>query len=223
MATTLGAKTVGDIITIMESNVSQPFYVAQHNYQGSGRTLLVRRYVYEPSQQWNSTNVNTYATSTIDTWLNGTYLALFAADIQAQITAVNILYTPMGGTTTVSSLSRRVFLLSLRELMSSSAVGYGDNTEGTTLTIASTLYRATTSTGVAQRWWTRSPMTYASTTEVWTMLATGTSSGDNNDIAFANATYYARPAFTLPTTVLIGDDGAIITSVPYIPYGLKPI
>lgn len=74
--TTLGNKAVGSIIQLKENGKLVSFYVAKHNYEnslnGMGRTLVVRKDCYD-NRQWHSSNVNAYASSAIDSWLNGTY------------------------------------------------------------------------------------------------------------------------------------------------------
>lgn len=74
--TTLGNKAVGSIIQLKENGKLVSFYVAKHNYEnslnGMGRTLVVRKDCYD-TRQWHSSNVNAYASSAIDSWLNGTY------------------------------------------------------------------------------------------------------------------------------------------------------
>ena len=84
--TTLGNKAIMSTVKLKENGVLVEFYVAKHNYEsglnGSGRTLLVRKDCYD-QRQWHGSNVNAYATSAIDTWLNGTYKNLLDADIRA--------------------------------------------------------------------------------------------------------------------------------------------
>ena len=77
MATvTLGSKAEGSIIKLKENGVLVEFYIAKQNYEsglnGAGRVLVVRKDCYD-QRQWHSSNVNAYASSTIDAWLNSTY------------------------------------------------------------------------------------------------------------------------------------------------------
>lgn len=113
--TTLGNKSLGSIIKLKENGVLVDFYVAKHDYEnglnGSGRTLVVRKDCYD-TRQWHGSKVNAYASSAIDTWLNGTYKNLLDADIQSVIGTTKFYYTPGNGNTTVTTLSRAIFLLS---------------------------------------------------------------------------------------------------------------
>ena len=203
MATPLGNQALGSIVTIRESGTLQEFIVARHNAYATGRTLLVRRHIFG-NRQWHTANINAYATSAIDVWLSNTYIGLLPADIQAQITAVSIPFTPGNGNNTLGTLSRRVFLLSGTELGRSHAQL---NLEGTVLDIASQLQIATNAAGTAQQHWTRSPF-IGDTTNAWFLLTNGgLGSG-------TSGTRGARPAFTLPSSLSISDSGEVLVNTP---------
>jgi hypothetical protein len=207
MATTLlSNKNPGELVKIKESGVLQDFYVAKQGYPtaGNGRTLLVRRYIYD-TRQWHSSNVNAYATSTIDAWCNGDYFNSLPADIRGEIAAVSIPYTPGNGDTTLSSLSRKVFLLSATELGQTSTYL---NAEGTALANAATLKIATDSGGTAKVQWTRSPYT-SLTSSAWLLNTNGSLSVGN-----CTSAYGARPAFTLPSSLSVADDGGVTVNTP---------
>lgn len=191
----LSSFVAGSIVRIKENGVLQDFYVARHGYPtaGNGRTLLVRRYTHS-DRQWHSSNVNAYATCTLDAWFNGDYFNSLPADIRSQIAAVSIPYTPGNGSWSVSSLSRRVFALSGTEL---GASGTNMNTEGTALADAIVLRVAIDSSGTIKAQWTRSPST-ANTARAWCLGTDGTPSDSN--CGFTNS---ARPAFTLPSDILV--------------------
>ena len=211
MATLLGNETLGTIVKLKENGVPQEFYVAKHGYptNGNGRTLLVRRYIYD-TRQWHTSNVNAYASCTLDSWFNNTYYNLLDADIKAQIAAVAIPYTPGNGNNSVSALSRKVFALSVTELGRTASYA---NVEGSALPIASTLQIAYNSSGGAVVQWTRSPLTDS------TYYAY-----DLNTIGYVNYyscsnTYGARPAFTLPSSLSVSDDGSVtVNTAPVINY-----
>lgn len=195
MATLLGNETLGTIVRLKENGVPQEFYVAKHGYptDGNGRTLLVRRYIYD-TRQWHTSNVNAYASCALDSWFNNTYYNLLDADIRAQIAAVAIPYTPGNGNNSVTTLSRKVFALSVTELGRTASWA---NVEGSALSIASTLQIAYNSSGSAVVQWTRSPG------------ADGTYSGcclNTNGIvsnSLCANTDGARPAFTLPSNLCV--------------------
>lgn len=208
--TTLGNKSVGSIVKLKENGVLVDFYVAKHDYEnglnGSGRTLVVRKDCYD-TRQWHTSNVNAYATSAIDTWLNSTYKNLLDADIRGVIGTTKIKYTPGNGNTTVGTLERAIFLLSVTELGRSASYA---NTEGTALSIASSLQIAYLN-GSAVVQWTRSPFT-GDTYRACCLIASG-------DVDYRNCNYSvgSRPAFTLPSTLSVSDDGSVsVNTAPTI-------
>lgn len=200
--TTLGNKSTGSIIKLKEIGTLVDFYVAKHDYEsslnGAGRTLVVRKDVYD-QRQWHSSNVNAYASSTIDSWLNSTYKNLLDADIRSLIGTTKIRYTPGNGNWNVSTLERSVFLLSLTELGESHTYA---NTEGSALPIASTL-KIAYQNGSPTYQWTRSPYT-GYTSHAWWLYSNG-----YIYINFCTNTYGSRPAFTLPSSLYVSDDGSV--------------
>ena len=146
----LGDIAEGQLVKLLENGTAVEFYVAKHNYEsqlnGTCRTLLVRKDCYD-ERAWHNSQVNAYATSDIDTWLNGTYKAFLDSLTQELIGETSFYYTPGNGVYTVSTLTRSVFLLSLAEL---DWVPSEFNAEGSSLPIASVLH-------TADRFWTRSP------------------------------------------------------------------
>ena len=208
--TTLGNKSVGSIVKLKENGVLVDFYVAKHDYEnglnGSGRTLVVRKDCYD-TRQWHTSNVNAYATSAIDTWLNNTYKNLLDADIRGVIGTTKIKYTPGNGNTTVGTLERAIFLLSVTELGKTASYA---NTEGTALSIASSLQIAYLN-GSAVVQWTRSPYT-SSTSNAYYLNTVGVV-GNN----LCSDTLGSRPAFTLPSTLSVSDDGSVsVNTAPTI-------
>ena len=208
--TTLGNKSVGSIVKLKENGVLVDFYVAKHDYEnglnGSGRTLVVRKDCYD-TRQWHTSNVNAYATSAIDTWLNSTYKNLLDADIRGVIGTTKIKYTPGNGNTTVGTLERAIFLLSVTELGRSASYA---NTEGTALSIASSLQIAYLN-GSAVVQWTRSPNTDNTSSAFYL----NTNGNVGNGLCYS--TNGSRPAFTLPSTLSVSDDGSVsVNTAPTI-------
>ena len=208
--TTLGNKSVGSIVKLKENGVLVDFYVAKHDYEnglnGSGRTLVVRKDCYD-TRQWHTSNVNAYATSAIDTWLNSTYKNLLDADIRGVIGTTKIKYTPGNGNTAVGTLERAIFLLSVTELGRSASYA---NTEGTALSIASSLQIAYLN-GSAVVQWTRSPYTN-NTGNAYYLYTDG--NVNNNSCYYTSG---SRPAFTLPSTLSVSDDGSVsVNTAPTI-------
>ena len=201
--TTLGSKATGSIIKLKENGKLMEFYVGVHNYEsglnGSGRTLVVRKDVYD-QRQWHTSDVNAWANCSMRSWLNSTYLNMLDADIRALIGTTKYYYTPGNGNYIVTTRSDAIFLLSLTELGESTAYV---NVEGSVLPIAKKL-KIAYQNGSATSQWTRSPYT-DTTMKVWSLL----SDGDINFNGFCTFSLGSRPAFTLPSTLYVSDDGTI--------------
>lgn len=201
--TPLSNLDVGTIIKINENNTPVEFYVAKHDYEsslnGAGRTLVVRKDCYD-NRVWDNGNVNAYASSDLDSWFNSTYKNMLDADIRSLIGTTKIRYTPGNGNWTVGTLERSIFALSLTELGESHSYA---NVEGSALPIASTLKIAYLN-GSANTQWTRSPNTNR-TNAAWRP-------GSNGNIYYGLCydSGGSRPAFTLPSTVLVDDGNNII-------------
>lgn len=209
-STKLANKAVGSIIKLKESGSLVEFYVAKHDYEnglnGSGRTLIVRKDCYD-TRVFSDSN-NAFSGSAIDAWLNGTYLKLLDSDIQTAIGTTKFYYTPGNGNTTVTTLSRAVFLLSVTELGKSANYA---NTEGSALPIASTLQIAYRN-GSACTQWTRTPYTN-NTGRVCYLNTNGNVGGSS----YYSDSYGSRPAFTLPSSLSVSDDGYVsVNSAPTI-------
>lgn len=214
MATvTLGSKAEGSIIKLKENGVLVDFYIAKQNYEsglnGAGRVLVVRKDCYD-QRQWHGSNVNAYATSAIDTWLNGTYKNLLDANIRTAMGTTKIYYTPGNGNWNVTTLERSVFLLSATELGQTHTYL---NTEGTALSsTVLNLLKIAYLNGSAVVQWTRSPGT-GGTGRAW-----GLGSGGYLDNRSCSGTYGSRPAFTLPSTLYVSDDGSVsVNTAPGTP------
>lgn len=193
----LSTVALGDILMLNENGSPVPFYVCKHDYEGelngAGRTLLVRKDCYD-KRAFNRMN-NAFSGSSMDTWLNNTWLKLLDADIQAAISKTKFYYTTGNGNNTVTTLQRAVFLLSVTELGKSS--GYA-NTEGTALdsAVCSQLAIAYYD-GQATAQWTRTPST-RDTTYVFCVRTDG-----GIDRRRGGGFESSRPTFTLPDTLAV--------------------
>ena len=199
--TPLSELAEGTLIKILENGSPVEFYLAKQNYEkglnGAGRVLCVRKGIHS-QRQWNSSNVNAWASCTMRSWLNGDYKNLFSSSVQALMGRTAYRYTPGNNSWNVTSRSDAVFILSRTELGQSGE-------EGSVLPIASTLQSAYYN-GSPTPQWTRSPYT-RDTSKAWRMnfggsISSGVCSGD----------YGARPCFTLPSTALVDQDLNLIES-----------
>lgn len=226
----LSTLAVGSIIKINESGSPVEFYVAKHDYEsslnGAGRTLLVRRYVYPTAMRWDSSKwsavvpseyeYTNFYQSDIYNWLNGAYKSYLPSAVQDALGKTEYpttyayvnwewddddeSYFSSGNTISARTSRSAVFLLSMNEF------GYsGATVEGSTLSVASTLKIAYNVSGTACNQWTRSLSRTIG--NVFYLTNKGKSSNTN----WTTSSYYARPAFTLPGTILVDDNGNILT------------
>lgn len=212
--TQIGDLAVGSTVKTAVNGTAKEFIVVHQGlpsslYDGScNGTWLLMKDIYE-SREWNSSDKNEYKGSTIHTYLNGTFLNLFDADIKAQIKTVKIPY--VNGTVYSGSngLSAQMFLLSGCEVGlggtrympgDGEKLDYFESGTGTSANNKRIAYL----NGKATNWWLRSPYTYIDPT-VWCVR----SGGDCDDYSCTN-TYGVRPAFILPQTALVAEDGTIL-------------
>ena len=213
----LGTKAVGSIVKIKVNGASKDFIVVQQGnpntstYDSScAGTWLLMKDIYTTSTFGNN---NSYKDSSIHTYLNGTFYNLIDSNIRAAIKQVKIPYqngTGSGGSLATGSngLSTKVFLLSGYEVGWTTSdngyfpkdgvrLAYFDNSSG------GNSKRVAYNGSSAAIWWLRSPYTF-NNGNVWFVLADG---------SISNGWYYysygVRPAFILPSTLVVSDDGTV--------------
>ena len=196
----LNTITPGAILYLNESGSPVPFYIAKHDYEsglnGAGRTLIVRKDCYD-NHAFGS--INTYANSSLDTWLCNTWIKLMDASVQTKIGTTRFYYTVGGGDLAVKILQRAVFQLSVAELGRTIS---GAEDEGSVLPISITLQVAYRN-GVATIQWTRTP----SPRNIY--IVYGFDETGAPKTYRCTSLHGARPAFTLPATtaVIANPDG----------------
>ena len=216
----LGTKAVGSIVKIKVNGASKDFIVVQQGnpntstYDSScNGTWLLMKDIYTTSTFGSN---NSYKDSSIHTYLNGTFYNLIDSNIRAAIKQVKIPYqngTGSGGSLATGSngLSTKVFLLSGYEVgWTTSDNGYfpkdgvrlayfGNSSGGNSKRVA---YNGSS----AASWWLRSPYT-SNNSYVWYVSTDG--SGNYN---WYNHSCGVRPAFILPSTLVVSDDGTVSTN-----------
>ena len=217
----LGTKAVGSIVKIKVNGASKDFIVVQQGnpntstYDSScNGTWLLMKDIYTTSTFGNN---NSYKDSSIHTYLNGTFYNLIDSNIRAAIKQVKIPYqngTGSGGSLATGSngLSTKVFLLSGYEVgWTTSDNGYfpkdgvrlayfGNSSSGNSKRIA---YNGSS----AAIWWLRSPGTSNNYYGVWSVNTDG-----SNYYRWYFDSYGVRPAFVLPSTLVVSDDGTVSTN-----------
>ena len=202
----------GQTVKLLENGVEVEFYVAKHNYEsalnGTGRTLLIRKYNYG-TRSWDNGNVNSYASSDIDEWLNSTYKNMFDTTAKAAIGTTNFYYTPGNGNNTVGTLTRSVFIVSAAELNKTNKSGI--NVEGSVLPNYSKYVWVSNTDGTQCCPWTRSPDT-TTTTNVWGFYAGGNTCGSYGANT-VDSQIGPFPAFTLPSNSVFDEETLIFKGV----------
>lgn len=221
----LGTKAVGSIVKIKVNGAAKDFIIVHQGLPSSAYddsctgTWLLMKDSYN-HMKWNATEENNYASSDINSWLNGTFYNLIDADIRAVIKQVKIPYhgsSYYGGTlhTGANGLNTKVFLLSGIEVGWTNRTNEYFPNDGAKLSyfLAGTgtnenKKRVAYRNGSAQDWYLRSPrIINTSSNNVWKVADDGSYDYDNcvnsNDI---------RPAFILPSTLVVSDDGTVSTN-----------
>ena len=216
----LSAKAVGDIVKLNVNGATKEFIVvhkgkpsAMYDDSCDGVWLLMKD-IYE-KRQWHSSYLNSYKPSTINAYLNNTFLNLFDSNIQKAIKQVKIPYVAGPANSQVQSgkngMPAKIFLLSGYELgwtnvsnsyipADGAALSYFDN-GGSAVAYLN---------GSAISWWTRSPYTYR-TEVVWTVTNQGNNSywdGGTTD------SFGVRPALILPYNLFVDENGMVNTNTP---------
>lgn len=208
----LSTKAVGSIVKIKVNGAAKDFIIVHQGLPSSAYDAscngvwVVMKDIYT-TMKWDGSN-NDYLNSDMTAYLNGTFISLIDADIRNAIKQVKIPYTNYSNNNVMSGsngLSCKVFLLSGTEV-GFSGVSYM-NTEGAKLSYFDSASKRVAYNGSgAAVWWLRSPNT-SSSYNVWTVGSDG--SYDRWD--YLN-TYGVRPAFVLPSTLVVSDDGTVSTN-----------
>ena len=208
----LGTKAVGSIVKIKVNGAAKDFIIVHQGLPSSAYDAscngvwVVMKDIYT-TMKWDGSN-NDYLNSDMTAYLNGTFISLIDADIRNAIKQVKIPYTNYSNNNVMSGsngLSCKVFLLSGTEV-GFSGVSYM-NTEGAKLSYFDSASKRVAYNGSsAAIWWLRSP--HASNDgNVWLVGTGGSGHG-----SWYGGSYGVRPAFVLPSTLVVSDDGTVSTN-----------
>ena len=208
----LSAKAVGSIVKIKVNGTAKDFIIVHQGLPSSAYDAscngvwVVMKDIYT-TMKWDGSN-NDYLNSDMTAYLNGTFISLIDADIRNAIKQVKIPYTNYSNNNVMSGsngLSCKVFLLSGTEVGFSGASYM--NTEGAKLSYFDSASKRVAYNGSsAAGWWLRSPNT-SDSYYVWRVR-----SGGSNVSWDCGSTCGVRPAFVLPSTLVVSDDGTVSTN-----------
>lgn len=169
-------------------------------------TWLLMKDIYE-NHAWRRSDVNDYAKSTIHSYLNSTFLAMFDSNIQNAIKQVKLPYRAGSGygktvTSGANGLQAKIFLLSSTEV--NLIHGYEPTNEGACLSYFSGTAQNGSDTkrvaylrGSATYWWLRSP---GCGSNYGSQFALFVDSNGYWGLSYCSNSRGIRPAFTLPGT-----------------------
>lgn len=203
---------VGSTVKLMEGGTAVEYLVVNQGIPSNSSlydascdgTWLLRKDCHS-RRVWNTNDANTYANSTINTWLNGDFLTSLGDIEQAAIKQVKIPYGIGNTASTVNSgvngLNVRVFLLALYELgltttdypyfvVDGAKLSYFEAGEDTTAQKKRIAYL----NGSATVWWLRTPGTGGASSVGISNAAGWITTAD------ASNSYGIRPALILPFT-----------------------
>ena len=220
---TLSSKAIGSTIKLKVNGSARNFIVVHQGKPSSvyddscNGTWLLMQDIYE-NRAWHSSNTNDYANSTIHSYLNSTFLNLLESNIKNAIKQVKLPYRKGSGTsTTVTSgsngLSAKIFLLSATETSFSSSnipidegaeLDYFKGCADNGLDSKRVAYL----NGSEASWWLRSPLCglYSDSSALYVNY----NGGWNYD--YCSSSRGIRPAFVLPSSLLVSDDGTVLTN-----------
>jgi len=222
---TLAGCAIGEIVKIQVGSVVRNFIVVHkgnpsEDYHGFYGSVVLMQQDVDAARQWNVGNLNNYESSAINAYLNNEYLNSITQNIRSKVKQVRIPHRPgsVSDDKKISSgaegLLTSVFLLSMYEC------GY-DTDFNTAIAAEGSIFdyfiagagtdannkRLARRAGAAVAWWLRSPIT-SGTVRAWFISVTGaaTSGANGNTSTAVNG---PRPAFVLPSTLLVDDEGVI--------------
>ena len=214
---------VGSSVYLMENGAAAEYLVVNQGVPSNSSlydascdgTWLLRKDLYE-SRQWHSSGSNSYKASTIHSYLNSTFLALFDSDIQTAIKEVKIPHVNGTANSNVASgangLAAKIFLLSGYERGYTTDISDYIPIDGACLSYFSGTETVDSKrigylNGTATEWWLRSPCT-GYTNHVWAI----NTRGGVSDYPCANS-YGIRPALVLPSNALFDKNTLILKGV----------
>ena len=215
----LGAKNVGDTIYIKDNGTRQPYLIVHKGspstaYSGFDNGVVVLRKDIHSKGVYDSSN-NDYANSDLHSWGNNTFLNTIDSEIRNQIMTVKIPYRRGTSGSSVSSgangLQCKVFFLSTEEVDSTESYSPNEGAVFSYFKGGGNSKRIAWYNGQADYWWLRSPNLGYDYDYAYYVYSDGGVYGSDWDVTHS---YGRRPAFVLPSSLFVSDDGDVVTNVP---------
>lgn len=216
----LSTKAVGSIVKIKVNGAVEDFIVVHQGLPSSiyddscDGTWVLLKDIYV-TDRFSNNVYNSYKDSNIHSYLNNTFYNLIDSDIRAAIKQVKIPYWNGKGNrgslaTGSNGLSAKIFLLSSYEV--GKLNGYYIPQDGAELDyFESDSTRIAYYSGRAEFWWLRSPVT-SGDSNPWVVKSDGSVESYSSGNRFG-----VRPAFILPSTLVVSDDGTVsINTAPTV-------
>lgn len=216
----LSTKAVGSIVKIKVNGAAEDFIVVHQGLPSSiyddscDGTWVLLKDIYV-TDRFSNNGYNSYKDSNIHSYLNNTFYNLIDSDIRAAIKQVKIPYWNGKGNrgslaTGSNGLSAKIFLLSSYEV--GKLNGYYIPQDGAELDyFESDSTRIAYYSGRAEFWWLRSPVT-SGDSNPWVVKSDGSVESYSSGNRFG-----VRPAFILPSTLVVSDDGTVsINTAPTV-------
>ncbi len=217
---------VGSTVKLMEGGTAVEYLVVNQGipensslYDAScDGTWLLRKDIHS-NQKWNTSKVNIYETSAINTWLNGDFFSSLGNVERATVKQIKIPYRAGGGEggtnqSGANGLSCKIFLLGGYEVGLTTSVNQYFPVDGAKLAYfesgtgtSANNKRIANYGGSATVWWLRSPYT-SFTYLVWHVPSSG-----NCDVSYASSSHGIRPALILPKTALFDASTMLLKGV----------
>lgn len=217
---------VGSTVKLMEGGTAVEYLVVNQGIPSNSSlydascdgTWLLRKDIHS-ERQWNSSNVNDYANSTINTWLNGDFFNSFGSVEQAAIKQVKIPYRAGYGSdgsdqSGANGLLCKIFLLGGYEVgfttsdsedfpVDGAKLSYFTSGTGTSANNKRIAYL----NGSAAAWWLRSPRA-SNAASVWGVYT----NGDSFSSSAVNSRGI-RPALVLPSNAVFDETTMLLKGV----------
>lgn len=211
---------VGSTVKLMEGGTAVEYLVVNQGIPENSNlydascdgTWLLRKDIHS-NRQWHTSDVNAYASSAINTWLNGDFFNSLGSIEKATIKQVKIPYcfSSVEIISGENGLLTRVFLISFPEVGATKSMNTAFNMDGALLqyfrAISVDPNRIAYENGTAIDWWLRSA--YRSNS-LFSGICTA---GGGVGAYYATTNYGVRPAVILPSNALFDETTMLLKGV----------